>query len=118
MGRFRALKPLQSSSTGLVRPGQEFDWSGSIIGWNVEPLDDEARAMVEERAKRLGGGAEEDKPLPSQPFPKGVMKTSAGMSAPQIVGGTLNATADTPAADASAPQMTQAPRRRASRAAG
>ncbi len=116
MARFRALKPLQASSLGLVRPGQEFDWNGNIIGWHVEPLDDDARAMVEERAKRTGDkGAAEDKPLPTQPFPKSVMQASAGMTAPQIVGGTLNAIINDPSPDASAPNMSAAPRRRAAK---
>lgn len=113
MGRFRALKPLQAAQFGLKRPGDEFDWEGSIIGWCVEPLDEAARRMVEERAKRLGGAAEEDKPLPTQPFPKSVMGSAAGMTAPKIVGGTLGAAeTDTPAPDASAPQMSSPPRRR------
>lgn len=118
MARFRALKPLQASSLGLVRPGQEFEWPAdkSIIGWHVEPLDDEARRMVAERAKLAGDkGAEEDKPLPTQPFPKSVMRASAGMTAPGIVGGTLNAVVNEPAPDLDAPNMSAspAPRRRA-----
>lgn len=112
MGFFRALKPLQASSLGLVREGQEFHWDGNIIGWHVAPLDDDAKRMVAERAKVLGGAAEEDKPLPTQPFPKGVMQSSAGMTAPGIVGGTLNAVISEAAPDASAPQMSAAPRRR------
>lgn len=112
MGYFRALKPLQASSLGLVRENQEFHWSGNIIGWHVEPLDDDAKKMVAERAKVLGGKVEEDKPLATQPFPKGVMQASAGMTAPGIVGGTLNAVINEASADASAPQMSQAPRRR------
>lgn len=112
MGSFRALKPLQASSIGLVQPGQTFEWSGNIIGWHVEALDDDARRMVAERAEKLAklGGAAEDKPLPTQPFPKGVMKVTAGMSAPAIVAGTLGA--DTPAPDESAPKMDAPPRRR------
>lgn len=113
MGYFRALKPLQASSLGLVREGQDFRWSGNIIGWHVEPLDDEARAMVEERAKKLGGKVEEDKPLPTSIFPKGVMQASAGMTAPGIVGGTLNAVINEAAPDQAAPQMSAPPRRRA-----
>jgi hypothetical protein len=115
MGRFRALKDLQAPSLGLVRPGQEFEWAGNIIGWTVEPLDDEARRMVEERAEALKSRGvsevKEDKPQPTQPFPKNVMKASAGMTAPQIVGGTLGIDR-TPAPDASAPQMSAPPRRR------
>lgn len=118
MGHFRALKPLQASGLGLIRPdmGQasEFHWDGNIIGWHVEPLDDDARRMVEERAKVLAARgikvAEEDKPLPTQPFPKGVMRPSAGMTAPQLVGQTMGA--DTPAPDANAPNMSAPPRRR------
>lgn len=114
MGHFRALKPLQASSLGLVREGQEFRWDGNIIGWHVEPLDDDARRMVAERAKKTGekGVAEEDKPLPTQIFPKGVMQASAGMTAPGIVGGTMNAVINEAAPDASAPNMSAPPRRR------
>lgn len=117
MARFRALKPLQAPSLGLIQPGRgqdsEFEWSGNIIGWSVEPLDDDARRMVAERAKAAGDkGVAEDKPLPTQPFPKSVMKTSAGMTAPGIVGGSLNAVINEAAPDASAPQMSAAPRRR------
>jgi len=113
MGRFRALKPLQASSLGLVRPGQEFDWGGNIIGWHVEPLDDDAKAMVAERAKRAGGDVAEDKPIATQPFPKSVMQASAGMTAPGIVGGTMNAIINEPAPNADAPNMSAPPRRRA-----
>lgn len=121
MGHFRALKPLQAPSIGLKRPGEDFYWDGSIIGWHVEALDDDARQMIEGRAKALKERgvkvAEEDQPLPSQPFPKGVMKTTAGMTAPALVGQTMSAIeTDTPAADANAPQMAAPPRRR--RAAG
>lgn len=112
MGYFRALKPLQASSLGLVREDQKFNWDGNIIGWHVEPLDDDAKRMVAERAKVLGGAAEEDKPLPTQPFPKDVMRSSAGMTAPGIVGGTLNAVLNEPAPDAAAPNMSAPPRRR------
>lgn len=113
MGHFRALKPLQASKFGLKQPGQDFYWfdeDGSLIGWHVEALDDDARRMLEERAKVLaerGVEAKEDKPLPTQPFPKGVMKASAGMTAPQIVAGTLGIETLPPAAPQSAP-----PRRR------
>lgn len=116
MGHFRALKPLQAPSLGLVQPGQDFHWGGSIIGWTVEALDDEARRMVEERAKVLKAKGialvEEDKPLPTSVFPKGTMSVSAGMTAPQIVGQTLRV-ADSPGVDAAAPNMSAPPRRRA-----
>lgn len=118
MGHFRALRPLQSSAFGLKAAGEDFHWEGSIIGWHVEPLDDDAKRMVEERAKVLkqrgekGPGGEDEKPLPTQPFPQSVMRASAGMTAPGIVGGTLSASLDTPAPDANAPQMSAPPRRR------
>lgn len=118
MGHFRALKALQSSKFGLKQPGQDFHWTdedGSIIGWHVEALDDDARRMLEERAKVLAErGVKqpvEDRPLPTQPFPQGVMKASAGMSAPQVVAGTMGIDR-TPAPDADAPQMAAPPRRR------
>lgn len=116
MGYFRALKPLQASLIGLRRAGEEFAWEGSIVGWHVEPLDDDAVRMVEERAKALkargekGPGAEGERPLPTQVFPAGVMKASAGMTAAHLATNTPIDT--TPAANASAPQMGAAPRRR------
>ncbi len=116
MGRFRALKPLQAPKLGLVQPGRgpdsEFDWDGSIIGWHVEPLDDDARAMVADRAKTLkaqGAEVAEDRPLPTQIFPSGVMKAASGMTAPAIVADTMN---DIATPDSSAPQMSAPPRRR------
>lgn len=121
MGHFRALRSLQASSIGFIEPGGTFHWSGNIIGWHVEPLDDDAIRMVEERAAVLkargekGPGGVDDKPLPTTPFPKSVMKASAGMLAPQIVNSTLNipgAVADIPSPDASAPEMSAPPRRR------
>lgn len=119
MGHFRALKPLQAASIGLKRPGEDFHWDGSIIGWHVEALDDDARRMIEERAKVLKERGvklvEEDKPLATQPFPKDVMRTTAGMTAPQVVAQSMGII-DTPAPDASAPNMSAPPRRR--RAAG
>lgn len=97
MAHFRALKVLQASSIGLVQPGQEFDWDGNIIGWHVEPLDDEARRMVEERAEILatrgdGAGADSER-LPSAPFPKAIMNqmASSGMQAPKTVNQTMAA---------------------------
>lgn len=121
MGHFRALRSLQATSIGLQNPGDTFHWSGSIIGWHVEALDDDARRMVEERAAVLkargekGPGGVDDKPLPTSPFPKSVMGGNAGMRAAQIVNGTLNipaASADSPSPDANAPAMSAPPRRR------
>lgn len=121
MGHFRALRSLQASSLGLIDPGGTFNWSGTIIGWHVEPLDDDARRMVEERAAVLkargekGPGGVDDKPEPTSPLPKSVMRPNSGMTAPQIVGGSLNipaAVADSPSPDASAPAMSTPPRRR------
>jgi hypothetical protein len=117
MGHFRALKALQAPSLGLKRPGEDFHWSGSIIGWHVEALDDDAKKMVAERAKVLKERGvkveDEDRALPTQPFPKDVMRPSAGMTAPTLVGQTMSAIeTDSPAADASAPQMAAPPRRR------
>jgi hypothetical protein len=121
LGHFRALRSLQASTIGLQGPGDCFHWNGSIIGWYVEPLDDDAKAMVEKRAELLkargekGPGGVDDKPLPTSPFPAGVMRPHAGMQAPMIVGGTLNipgAQADQPSPDAAAPAMSAPPRRR------
>lgn len=118
MGYFRALRPLQASSIGYQPIGACFHWDGSLIGWHVEPLDDDARRMVEERAEALkkrgekGPGGVDERPLPTSPFPKGVMKMSAGMTAPQIVGATMSMVADQPAPDANAPNMSAPPRRR------
>lgn len=123
MGHFRALRHLQGASIGLQSPGDTFHWSGNIIGWHVEPLDDDARRMVEERAEVLkargekGPGGVDEKPLPTSPFPKSVMKTHAGMTAPQIVRATMNipaASADAPSPDANAQaaSTTAPPRRR------
>lgn len=118
MGYFRALKPLQAPGLGLVRPdmgeASQFHWDGNIIGWSVEPLDDDAKRMVEERAKVLKDrgikDVEEEKPLPTQPFPKGVMKATAGMTAPGVMSGAFGV--DTPAPDTSAPNMSASPPRR------
>lgn len=118
MGYFRALRPLQGSSIGLQNPGDCFHWDGNIIGWHVEPLDDDAKRMVAERAEVLkargekGPGGVDEKPLPTSPFPQGVMKAHAGMTAPALVGGSLNIPVHTPAPDGDAPQMSAAPRRR------
>lgn len=105
----------------------EFHWGGNIIGWHVEPLDDDARRMVQERAETLKARGEKvegaDTPLASSPFPASVMKASAGMTAPGVIAQTMSALpvseqGNIPAPDANAPNAAPAPRRRAPKAEG
>lgn len=53
MARWRANHPLQAPSLGKLESGAEFEWSGSVIGWNVTPLDAEAKAMHAKAMERI-----------------------------------------------------------------
>lgn len=116
MGHFRALKPLQASSLGLVRAGQDFYWNGNIIGWHVEPLDDEARRMVQERAEALRAKGidkiAEEGDLPKSPFPQSIMKLGrgSGMATPAALANTMATRIGSDAVES--PEREAPPRRR------
>ena len=82
---WRANHPLQAPSLGKLSSGDEFYWDGSIIGWNVTPLNAEAKeiykvamARVKEEKLRVPS-AESFEPV--KPPKSGMQATSAALTA-------------------------------------
>ena len=82
---WRANHPLQAPSLGKLASGEEFYWDGSIIGWNVTPLNAEAKEIYKaamERVKSEGlrvPSAENFEPV--KPPKSGMQATSAALTA-------------------------------------